>query len=86
MTARHLSAQLLAHHLSRCEPTEIEGFLCRLTVTVDGYDERQADGVMSRIVKAADVGIGEVLDHRERGDRRWDSRQGDWAEVLFEMA
>ena len=47
-------------------PTEIECFLRRLTVARDRHHEGQADRVMSRVVEAADVGIGEVFDHRER--------------------
>ena len=42
--------------------------------------------MVARVVEAADVGVGEVLDHGERRDLRRDLRQRHRPEVLLEVA
>ena len=51
-----------------------------------GTTKAKTDGVVSRIVKPTDVGIGEVLDHREGRYFRRDPWQGDGSEILLEVA
>ena len=52
MAASHLRAHGIAHRLGRIEPGEVERFLCRLAVAVDGHDVGQADGVVAWVVEA----------------------------------
>ena len=86
VAARHLLAHRVAHGLLGREPGEVEGLLRRLAVAVDGHHERQADGVVAGVVVPGDVGVGEVLDDRERRRDGREAGERHGAEVLLEVA
>ena len=76
----------VAHRLGRREPGQVERLLRRLAVAVDRHDVGQADGVVAGVVEPRAVGVGEVLDDRERRRVGRQPRQGQRAEVLLEVA
>ena len=86
VAAGHLLPHRRADRLGRREPGQVERLLRRLAVAVDGHDVGQAHGVVPGVVEARAVGVGEVLDDRERRRIGRQAGQRQRPEVLLEVA
>ena len=86
VAAGHLLSHGRAVRLGAAEPGEVQRLLGRLAVAVDRHDVGQAHGVMARVVEPRAIGIGEVLDDRERSRVSREARKRKRTEILLEVA
>ena len=73
----HLTPDPFADGFGGRVPLEIECLLRGLAVAGHRHHVGHADGVVPWVAEPADLGIGEVLDHRERRQARRDLGQRD---------